>query len=171
MKKTLLIILMLSLLACNNKNETLDLPCEHYLVENKDEFRGQTFYESKLVFLHDLEDEVIGKLFYTSIDFANYYLQFELVDKICLESNSQITFLFEDESLSSDFIQDTPKCDNVYIIHNPVFSNFKTKKLKGFRISSGVNYKDYYISESTKDELIKTTNCYLEIAHGKSLNK
>lgn len=167
MKKALLIISMLTLLACNKRSEILDLPCKNFFNELKDDFEKDLKYQSYTVVLENLNNETFGFTHFVSLDLKSFYIEISLVSPICTDNNSKVIFLFSDESTSEYFIKSEPNCEGKILIDKPYISEFQNKILKGFRIKTFEGYADYNINENSKLELKKTAECYFKIANEK----
>lgn len=160
-------MLTIMLLGCNNKSEILDLPCENFFNEGKDEFEKDVTYQSYTIFFRDSNDEIIAHMYFVSLDLKLFYIDLRSVQPICVDNNSKVIFLFDDELTSEYFIKGEPNCEGKILIERPFISEFQNKTLKGFRVKTNDGYTDYYIDENSKLELKKTARCYFKIANEK----
>lgn len=163
----LLILLSITLTNCKDKSNLLDLPCENFFNEFKDDFEKSVKYKSHIVFLSDLQDKTSAYTNFVSLDLKLYYIELNLVQPICIDQNSKIIYLFDDESTSEYFVKNEYNCEGKILIERPFISEFKNKTVKGFRIKTKDGYLDYYINDKSKSELKKTASCYFDIANEK----
>jgi len=168
---TLLLFLILILVGCNNKNEILDLPCENFFNESKDEFEKDLSYQSYTIFFRDSSEEIIAHMYFVSLDLKLFYIDLRSVQPICVDNNSKVIFLFNDESTTEYFVKSEPNCEGKVLIERPFISEFQNKTLKGFRIKTKDGYLDYFIDDNSKLELKKTASCFFQIANEKLNNK
>ncbi len=165
MNKFLLFFLLITLSACKEKKDNTELPCKYYFYENTDEFENRTLYESKHVSLKDNDNKTYGKILFSSLDLKLYYVEIELIKSLCSEQNTKIIFLYTDNSTTEYFVKNEPNCRGHLLIERPFISEFKNKKLKGFRIKTYGDYIDFYINEDSQNDLQKTADCYFEISN------
>lgn len=170
MKKLLLFFsLIFFTLSCEKKSVLLDFPCESLFMVDKDEFENQVMYKSHKLLMIDGSDNVIGNFTFLSSDLKTFFINISLLDNFCINNNTKVIFLFDDESTSDYFVKNDENCKGDILLINPLSLEFSNKLLKGFRIKTYDGYADYYISEDSALELKKISSCFYKIAFEKKM--
>lgn len=156
---------MFLLVGCSSKNELLNLPCENFFIESHDDFDKQVLFMSNVVSLKDLSGNFIGYLKFNSADLKLFYIDLKLSESICVDTNTKITFLFEDKNTTEYFCKSENNCEGKILIAKPFVTELQNKKLEGFRVKIREGYLDFYLDEESKLSLNKTSECYFKIAN------
>jgi len=171
MKKiTLLFILLVGVVGCDKKNNTLDLPCENFFNENRDDFDKSVTYESHTVFFKESSNEIFAFMKFLSLDLRSFYISLNMARPICVDDESKVIFLFEDGTTSESAVVGELNCEGSILIKGVLVSEFSFKTLDGFRIKSRDGYLDKYIDIDSKLVLRKTAGCFFKVANEKIKN-
>lgn len=162
MRKLLLFFIPILFFSCKKNNE-MNLPCESFYFEQKDEFTNEVLFSSKDVELENENNKIIGRFKFISNDLKQFKIPILLDEKICTDEFSKVIFLFEDKSTSGYFIQPPYSCDGSIMIDKPIHKDFKNKLIKGIRVQGSASYIDYHFNQSTKEKIKKTVSCYFNM--------
>ena len=169
---TLLFMLLVGIIitGCDKKNDILELPCENFFIENKDDFDKSVTYESRTVFFKESSDDVFAYMKFLSFNLRSFYINLHIVQPICVDDESKVIFLFEDGTTSENSVVGELNCDGSILIKGVLVSEFSFKTLDGFRIKTKDGYLDKYIDKESKLVLSKTAECFFKTANEKVKN-
>lgn len=169
MNKILLTFLFsLAIMGCKDTKENVDMPCDYYFMEMRDDFEKSVLYRSKDIFLHDNSDDILGSMYFSSINLKSYAISISLLKRVCTDENSKIIFLFNDDSTSESRLINSMNCEGNLLVYNIYFTDFNFKEVKGFRIKGIDNDYDFYLNTETIAEIKKVSSCYYSIAFEKA---